>query len=69
MEHCSPIKTGKKPVKQLLCHMTNKITLKVKEEVEKLVAVKFIEPTRYAEWIANIVHVVKKNGKTRVRID
>ena len=32
-------------------------------------SVKFIEPTRCAEWIANIVLVVKNNEKIMVYID
>ena len=30
---------------------------------------KFIKPTRYVQWLANIVPVMKKNGKLRVCID
>jgi len=42
--HCLPINAGKKLVKQLPRNMTHEIMLKVKEEVEKLLATKFIEP-------------------------
>jgi hypothetical protein len=41
----------------------------VKKEVERLIEANFIRPCRYAEWITNIVHVYKKNGKMRVCID
>jgi hypothetical protein len=41
----------------------------VKKEVERLIEANFIRPCRYAEWISNIVHVYKKNGKMRVCID
>ena len=30
---------------------------------------KFIKPTRYVQWLANIVPVMKKNGKLRVCVD
>jgi hypothetical protein len=41
----------------------------VKKEIERLLDANFIRPCRYAEWISNIVHVYKKNGKMRVCID
>jgi hypothetical protein len=41
----------------------------VKKEVERLIEANYIWPCRYAEWISNIVHVYKKNGKMRVCID
>ena len=43
--------------------------MKVKEEIEKLLKVEFIIPTRYVQWLANIVPVMKKNGKLRVCVD
>ena len=49
--------------------MSKEVELKVKEEIEKLLKAKFIRPTRYAQWLANIVPVVKKNGKLCVCID
>ena len=30
---------------------------------------KFIKTARYVDWLANIVHVIKKNGTLRVCID
>ena len=30
---------------------------------------KFIRPTRYIQWLANIVPVMKKNGKLQVCVD
>ena len=49
--------------------MSKEVELKVKEEIEKLLKAKFIRPTRYVQWLANIVHVMKKNGKFRVCVD
>ena len=62
VEHRLPIKQGYKPYKQPPRRMTPELTLKVKEEVEKLLSAGFIRPVRYAEWISNIVPVVNKNG-------
>ena len=49
--------------------MSKEVELKVKEEIEKLLKAKFIRPTRYVQWLANIVHVMKKNGKLRFCVD
>ena len=49
--------------------MYKEIKLKVKEEIEKLLKAKFIIPTRYVQWLAHIVPVMKKNGKLRVCVN
>ena len=49
--------------------MSKEVELKVKEEIEKLSKAKFIRPTRYVQWLANIVHVRKRNEKFRVCAD
>ena len=45
------------------------VELKIKEESEKLLKAKFIRPAKYVQWLANIVHIMKKNGKLRVCVD
>ena len=45
-----------------------KVLFKIKIEIERLLKRRFIRTTRYVEWLANIVHVVKKNGTLRVCI-
>jgi hypothetical protein len=43
---------------------------KIKEEVDRLLKAKFMQPCRYAEWVSNVVPVEKKNiGKIRVCVD
>ena len=64
-----PIKPGKKPIKQNPRRFAPEILSKIKTEVERLLKCKFIRVTRYVEWIANIVPVIKKNGTLRVCID
>ncbi|XP_073153448.1 uncharacterized protein [Henckelia pumila] len=49
--------------------MSKEVEAKVKEEIEKLVKAGFIRPIRYAEWLSNVVPVIKKNGKLRIFID
>nr|KYP32353.1 hypothetical protein KK1_046993 [Cajanus cajan] len=60
---------GKKPMKQSPRRFALKVIYKIKEEIERLLKAKFIRTLRYAEWISNIVPVIKKNGKLRVCID
>ena len=49
--------------------MSKEVELEMKEEIEKLLKAKFIRPTRYVQWLANIVHVMNKNVKLRVCVD
>lgn len=50
-----PILLGKKPLKQLPRRFAQTVMSKIKEEIEKLLKIKFIRKTRYVEWLANIV--------------
>ena len=49
--------------------MPKEVELEVKEEIKKLLKVKLIKPTRYVQWLANIVLVMKENEKLRVCVD
>ena len=69
VEHRLPIKSEFKPHRQPSRRMSKEVELKVKEEIEKLLKANFIRPTRYAQWLVNIIPVIKKNGKLRVCID
>ena len=42
---------------------------KVKDEIDKLLRVGFIQPVKWATWLSPIVVVPKKNGKIRVCVD
>lgn len=64
-----PIKPSKKPIKQTPRRFAPEILSKIKEEIERLLRCKFIRTTRYVDWIANIVPVIKNNGTLRVCID
>ena len=64
-----PIHPGKRLVKQHLRRFSLEISLKIKQEIEWLLKSKFIRTTRYIEWLANIVSIIKKNGTLRVCID
>ena len=69
VEHQLPIKPGFRPYKHPPRRMANKVILKVKEEIERLLKAGFIRTARYVEQLSNIVPVIKKNGKLRVCID
>ncbi|GKV12331.1 hypothetical protein SLEP1_g23488 [Rubroshorea leprosula] len=69
VEHKLPIRPDFKPFKQPPKRMSPEVTLKVKEEIERLLKVGFIRTSRYVEWLSNVVLVVKKNGKLRICVD
>lgn len=69
VEHRVPTDPLIPPVKQKLRRYKPELVLKIKEEVEKLIKVEFIEVSQYPTWSANIVPVIKKNGQVRVRVD
>ena len=62
MEHRLPIKSEFHPFQKPPRRMSREVELKVKEEIENLSKAKFIKPTRYVQWLANIVPVIKKMG-------
>ena len=69
MEHHFPIRLEFYPFQQPPRRMSKELELKVNEEMKELLKAKFIRPTRYVQWLANIVLVLKKNGKPRVCVD
>ncbi|GKV47379.1 hypothetical protein SLEP1_g54284 [Rubroshorea leprosula] len=69
VEHRLPIRPDFKPFKRPPRRMSPEVTLKVKEEIERLLKVGFIRTSRYVEWLSNVVPVVKKNGKLRICVD
>ncbi|KAI5320936.1 hypothetical protein L3X38_040644 [Prunus dulcis] len=70
VEHKLPIKNGYLPVKQARRRMSMDTELKVKEEIERLLKAGFIRPAIYADWLANIVPVLKrKTGAVRICVD
>nr|CAN63241.1 hypothetical protein VITISV_001719 [Vitis vinifera] len=44
-------------------------TIEVKEEIQKQLSVGFISVVEYPEWLANVIHVPKKDGKVRLCVD
>lgn len=67
--HKLPINPACPPVKQEPGKINRDTTLKIKEEIEKQFQAKVIQVARYTTWLANVVPVPKKDGKTRVCVD
>jgi len=49
--------------------MKPKVSLKIKEEVEKQFNAGFLAVAQYPQWVANVVPVLKKDGKVRMCVD
>ena len=69
MEHRLPIIPEFHHFQQPPRRMSMEVEMEVKEEIEKLLKSKFIGPTRYVQWLTNIVPMMKKNRKLRVCVD
>jgi hypothetical protein len=70
VEHRLPIKTSFRPYKQGARNFKPEIIERVKEEVDRLLQARFIQPCLYADWVSNIVPVEKNNtGKIRICVD
>ncbi|GLU15574.1 hypothetical protein SLE2022_320510 [Rubroshorea leprosula] len=67
--HSLNVDPNMKPVVQPNRSFHPEVTLKIKEEVEKLLAAGFIKPTKKPTWLANIVSVRKKNGQIKCCVD
>ncbi|KAI5428965.1 hypothetical protein KIW84_033818 [Lathyrus oleraceus] len=69
VEHRFPLKPEYPPVKQKLRRTHPDISVKIKEEVHKQIDVGFLVTSEYPQWVANILHVSKKDGKVHLCVD
>ena len=67
--HRLNIKPDAKPVKQQQRQFRPNIMEAIEAEVHKLIACGFIREEQHPDWVADIVPVLKKNGKIRICID
>ena len=58
-----------KPVRQKKRVFAPKWDNAIKEEVQKLITVEFIQEVYYLDWLANVVMVKKANGKWEMCVD
>ena len=63
VQHKLPLNLECSPVKQKLRRMKPKMSLMIKEEVKKQFDASFLVVDQYPEWVANIVPVLKEEGK------
>ena len=49
--------------------MNQNYVVRVKEDIDKLLRVEFIQPVMQATWLSPIVVIPKKNGNIRVCVD
>ena len=63
MVHRLPLREKCALVKQKLRRVKLEMLLKIKEEVRKQLDTRFLEVSKYPQWVANIVPVPKKDGK------
>ena len=69
VQHHLPILPHARPVKQKLRRLHPRLSLQVKEEIQKQLSVGFLSVVEYPEWLANVVPVPKKDGKVRVCVN
>ena len=69
VQHHLPILPHARPVKHKLRRLHPRWSLQVKEEIQKQLGVGFLSVVEYPEWLANVVHVSKKDGEARVCVD
>jgi len=68
MHHLN-IKPDSKPAKQQQRCFRPDIMEATEAEIQKLIECGFIQEEQHPDWVANIVPVLKRNGKIRVCID
>jgi hypothetical protein len=69
MQHKIPLKSDTKPIKQELRHLNPMLLPIIEKEIKKLWDTKIIVPSRFLNWVANIVPTRKKNGEIRICVD
>ena len=67
--HRLPLKEEWTSIKQKLRMVNPEMLLKIKKEVKKQLDERFLEVSKYPQWVANIVPVPKKDGKVRMCVD
>ena len=69
VEHCIPLITGVRPIRQREKMMNPQLQLLVKAELERLLKAGFIKLVEITDWVSPMVLVKKKIGKLRVCVD
>jgi hypothetical protein len=69
MENKIPLKEETKPFRQKLRQINPMLLFIMETEVNKLLDAQIIISLRYSKWVANLMHVRKKNGEIRLCVD
>lgn len=69
IQHTIPLKEDVKPFRQKLRQINPKLAPMIQKELQKMVAVGIIAPTRHSSWCSSLVVVRKKNGGIRLCVD
>ncbi|XP_070032608.1 uncharacterized protein [Nicotiana tomentosiformis] len=67
--HKLPMYSDFPPVQQKQQKFKTNMSDKIKEEIIKQSSANVVRAARYTTWVENLVHVPKKDGKTRVCVD
>ena len=67
--HRLPLREECAPVKQKLRRVKPEMLLMIKKEVKKQLDARFLEVSKYPQWVANIVPIPKKEGKVQMCVD
>jgi hypothetical protein len=69
IEHMIPLKYDTDTFKQNLRQINPMLFPIMEKEVKKLFGAQIIIPLRYFDWVADLVHVRKKNGEIKLCVD
>ena len=69
MVHRLPLREDCTPIKQKLRRVKPEMLLKIKKEVKKQLDAGFLEVSKYPQWVAKRVPVLKKYDKVRICMD
>ncbi|KAL6324861.1 hypothetical protein AAG906_018388 [Vitis piasezkii] len=69
VQHHLPLLSHVRLIKQKLRRLHYRWSLQVKEEIQKQLSVGFLSVVEYPEWLANVIHVPKKDSKVRVCVN
>ena len=67
--HALNVELGVKLMIQPMRTFHPDIDAQIIKEVQKLLAVGFVRPTKHSKWLSNIMLVKKKNGQIRCCVD
>jgi len=68
-QHRFEIDTSIPPAHQARYTLNPNYVIVIKQDIDKLLVARFIQPIKEATWLSPIVVVLKKNGKLKIYVD